>query len=204
MVLGMKGRFSKFEQESLVREYRIKSGVTILDLANICGCYKNCISELGDGRLSPLYDKEHVVDGVIYSEGDIKPFVAKMLEIFDAKFGEVFPKYASEIEEKENLLEYFGSVDDRDDGGKVVNSLERKLTFTSFWELVDNKLSSRELDVLKKHYFEDMYFEDISKDHELTRERIRQIHRDSINKIRGLFEENYRHKSLRKDLEVFL
>jgi transcriptional regulator with XRE-family HTH domain len=191
----------KVEHESRIAEFRVKYNLTVGQLAEVCECSIEDVAGLQNGTISPLYEKDVRVNGVSYKIGDTKPYVKTMAFIFGMPVSELFSRYACEIDRRDNFVVYDGRGPDRSDEGSAIDTINNKLVFKKFWEQMDNKLTLRETDVLKKRFYNELELGNIAEDYAVTKERIRQIRDKTLLKTRGILRRSSRLEELGKDLK---
>ncbi|MCD4771655.1 hypothetical protein K8R30_04560 [archaeon] len=191
----------KVEHESRIAEFRVKYGFTVKELAEICECSIDETIGLQNGTASPLYEKDVTVNETSYKIGDTKPYVKTMAFLFGMTVSELFSKYACEIDRRDNFLIYDDENHDISDEKSVIDAINNKLVFKKFWEQMNNKLTPREIDVLKKRFYSELELDEIAEDYVVTGARIEQIEKKALRKIRGNLRRSSRLEELGEDLK---
>lgn len=189
------------EHESRVGEFRVKYGFTVRELAKICKCNRDNIVGLQNGMTSPFYERSKRIGEIPYKVGEIKPYVETMAFLFETTISKLFPRYACEIDRKDNLLIYDGKKYDRSDEESTIDVINNKLVFKKFWKQIINKLTPREKDVLEKRFYDGLFLEEIAEDYHLSKESIRLIENKALRRIRGKLGSTIEFKKLGEDLK---
>ena len=190
----------KVEHESRIAEFRVKYDLTVGQLAEVCECSIDDVVGLQNGTISPLYGKDVIVNETSYKIGDTKPYVETMAFIFGMTVSELFSRYACEIDQRDNFVIYDGKGPDRSDEGSAIDAINNKLVFKKFWGQIDNRLTSKEIDVLEKRFYNELELDEIAEYYAVTGERIRQIRDKALQKTRGILKRSSRLERLGKDL----
>jgi len=191
------------EHESRIAEFRVKYDITVRELADMCGCSNEDVVDLQNGTISPFYEKPTTRNGISYKTGDVRPYVGTMAFIFETTVSKLCPRYACEIDRKNNLLVRNDGSHDISDEESTIDAINNKLVFEKLRKPMDDWLTSREKEVLKKRFYNDLGLETIGKDYGITMEAIRQTEEKAIRRIRGRLG-NTLLKKLSKDLRSCL
>jgi hypothetical protein len=173
-----------------LKELRLKSGLNQTELAedinnrlkvfSSIGARQRLISniELGIPYFGPYYIKN----------GKIRPWVFPICEILNSTIKEIWPvQFEEKIKESEKpfcMHQILDITNGYHSTNTSRNSLEDHLCIMS---LLDRKLNKKQKDFMIRHFILDETLDSIGQSYKLTRERVRQIIGESIEKLKKMY-----------------
>lgn len=187
-VCGVRGRlkgacntWKNKEHESNLTEYRLAAGLTVLELCGKLGIKQMTYSGLNSGSLAPVNYR-----------GVVSENAYKLAEFFGADLSDLFPRYFCTVPQAglldDQIIGCFQPefLDaDRDDPELVAIRMQlRRMIVESF-----NGMKKAEKVVFQRRLLDDDTLDDIGKDMEVSRERVRQIEENVKAKLRKRLKE---------------
>ena len=165
------------EYESNLSEARVQAGLTVRELCKIVDTNHGTYSALNSGTASP-----------VSRDGSVKPIAQRFSDILSMELFDLWPRYFCKISHHVEL-----SVDEVVDNfhhGMLSFDFadpELKLLKQEKADMVNrllSKLTKKERHVVTMYYLNEMTLDDIGKRYGVTRERIRQILKDGMRRLK--------------------
>lgn len=154
------------ESNNLLSIFRVKSNLPVKKLARLCGISGSIVSGLESGDIEPYYKKGD-------KKGEIKPFIYRICKELEVDFDTLFP------ENKDNLLESilndFYNLQEQETPEELLIKKEERLILKEALRI----LSKKERDFFIKKFAKNMTLREIGKSYSYSRERIRQINKET-------------------------
>ncbi len=175
------------EYDNNLHDIRISFGYTIQKLADLIKLHPIMMSNIANGYIGPFY--AHT------SENKIKPWAYNLCEIFSKKFVEIWPREICNIikrrrietrELNDNDYTYEQVAPEFCSNFTLSNSRNKNKAIN---KLIANRyliiLSEREREIVIRHICYSDTLESIGESFGFTRERIRQIYQEGMEKIQN-------------------
>lgn len=168
------------EYEANINKYRLENNLFWRELVELSGVDHSTLSGLNNGTYSPILET-----------GKIRPAATVIVDFFGVDFSDIFPRYFCEFSKGIVLESQFVSA-------FMQNQEELTMDVADIYDFQElnvavsnvlKKLSPRHSMILRKRFFEGRTFEELSKEFNVSRSRIRQINLKAVNDLRFWYKE---------------
>ena len=175
---------SNKEYESNLSEARIQAGLTVDELCKAIDIHPADYDSINSGIRAPIY----------HATGKPKPIALKLSELLGMSLSDLFPLYFCEISQHrelsvEEIIENFHPellAHEYSDPETLLLEKEEAQLKRDMLERMLSRLTDESRCVIELRFFEELYLDEIGRCFDLSKERIRQIEKQGLNRLRDV------------------
>lgn len=163
------------EYENKINEIRVEMGISLDKLCKVIGINKQQLWKITQGYEGPMYERG-------YERGSLKPWARKLVHALGYSIEKIFPREFCDITLKKPLLDCQIVPIVHSYGNQIPENISDIVS--ELFEIMTTVLSERDIEILDYHLYHDLTNQDIGDIFSISRERVRQIIKRSLNKVR--------------------
>jgi transcriptional regulator with XRE-family HTH domain len=184
----------KWERESPINTYRVSFGYSLKEICEVVGCSSTTFLKLATGLTPPYYLRNM----------KIRPYVQKIVELFNVPLSELFPRYVCDIDRHDSKVILTNQVagivvgESFDQETNPLDLLIRKEKLEIIKRVI-GRLITRDQQVME-HFINNETLDFSGKEIGVTKERVRQIRAKCIRDIHREFSKVRKEEINRREL----